>query len=242
MFEDLKDKKILIVGASQGIGKNLVTTLAQLGAHLYIASRNIEKLNLIASELGSNVHPLCLDILNEIDYLKALDQLLPLDGVCVVAGSVKLIPPKLLNRKLIDEQLTINLGAPLALIGSLLKKGLIKDSASIIFTSSVVRHSQASSSSPYAAAKMGLLGATKSLAADLSKRKIRVNCVSFDYVNTEMTVNINTSNFIDGIIGVSPVEFTATPYCFLLSDKSRWITGQVIAADAGRMLTKTRYV
>ena len=241
MFEDLKDKKILIVGASQGIGKNLTTTLAQLGAHVYIASRNIEKLEVIAKDCGPNVTPHQLDILDEQSYI-ALNNVSPLDGVCIVSGVLKLIPPKLLNKKLIDDQLAINLGAPLGLIGYLLKKNLIKDQSSIIFTSSVGRHSQASSSAPYAAAKMGLLGATKSLAADLSKRKIRVNCVSFDYVETEMTSKIDTSSFTAGIVGVSPIEYTATPYCFLLSNRSKWITSQIVAADAGRMLTKSRYV
>jgi 3-oxoacyl-[acyl-carrier protein] reductase len=242
MFEDLKDKKILIVGASQGIGKNLVETLNYFGAELFIASRSIEKLNTVANDLGSQIKTISFDIQDEDNYASAFNNLPVLDGVCIVAGIVKLIPPRLLNKKMINSQIEVNLSSPLALIGFLLKKNLLNASSSIIFTSSSSRHNQLSSSTPYAAAKMGLLGATKSLAADLSKKMIRVNCVSFDYVETEMTSGIDTSSFVKGIVGVSPVEFSAVPYCFLLSSMSRWITGQIIAADAGRMLTKSRYV
>jgi NAD(P)-dependent dehydrogenase (short-subunit alcohol dehydrogenase family) len=242
MFEDLKDKKILIVGASQGIGKNLVETLSHLGAKLFIASRSIEKLNVIANDLGPQVTPICFDIQDEDNYVNAFKNISTIDGVCIVTGVVKLIPPKLLNKKMINAQIEINLSSPLALIGFLLKKGILQESSSVIFTSSSARHNGITSTAVYAASKMGLLGATKSLAVDLSKKKIRVNCVSFDYVETEMTAGIDTSPYVKGIVGVSPVEFSAIPYCFLLSSMSRWITGQIIAADAGRMLTKSRYV
>ena len=56
-----------------------------------------------------------------------------------------------------------------------------------------------------------------------------------------MIIDIDVSKVTD-TIGVSPVSFTAIPYLYLLSDRSRWITGQIVAADAGRMLGKTRYV
>jgi 3-oxoacyl-[acyl-carrier protein] reductase len=242
MFEDLKDKRILIVGASQGIGKNLVECLSRFQPNIYIASRSIEKLNDIASKNGPKIKAIELDLLDEKSFPAILERIEPLDGLCILTGALKLIPPKLLNRKLIDDQLAINLSAPISFLGAVLKKNLLKDGASVIFTSSSGRHNQASSSAPYAASKIGLYGATKSLAADLSKKKIRVNCVSFDYVETDMTSKIDMSLYTKGIVDISPVEYTAIPYIFLLSDFSSWITGQIIAADAGRMLTKTRYV
>jgi NAD(P)-dependent dehydrogenase (short-subunit alcohol dehydrogenase family) len=239
MFKDLKNKNILIVGCSKGIGKNLAEAIQSFSSNLFLISRN-----------NPNIHPTNsnkvnfyeLDITKEEDYASALENLEPLDGVCFVAGNVKLIPPALMNKKFIEQSFDINLKSPLSLLGFLLKKRLIKNHSSIVFTSSVVRHSQAECSAPYSAAKMGILGAVNALASDLSKKQIRVNSVSFDYVLTEMTENIDKDQFTDGIVDVSPVEFTATPYLFLLSNMSRWITGQIIAADAGRMLSKTRYV
>ena len=64
--------------------------------------------------------------------------------------------------------------------------------------------------------------------------------MSFDYVETEMIKDIKEIE-TDRIVGVSPVKYSSTPYLFLLSKMSRWTTGQLIAADAGRMLGKVRY-
>lgn len=239
MFNDLKDKNILVVGCSKGIGKNLAEAVQSFSANLFLISRNNPN---IQSTNSNKVNFYELDITKEEVYESALKNLEPLDGVCFVAGVSKLAPPQLMNKKFINEVIDINLTSPTTLLAYLLKKKLITDNSSIVFTSSVVRHSQAECSAPYAAAKMGLLGTVNGLASDLSKRKIRVNAVSFDYVETEMTKTIDLTQFKDGIVDVSPVEFTATPYLFLLSNMSRWITGQIIAADAGRMLSKTRYV
>jgi NAD(P)-dependent dehydrogenase (short-subunit alcohol dehydrogenase family) len=85
------------------------------------------------------------------------------------------------------------------------------------------------------------VGAAKSLAADLSPKKIRVNVVSFDYVQTDMIKSIQNTPH-DDTVGISPVEYSSIPYLFILSSMSRWITGQTVAADAGRMLSKVRHV
>lgn len=239
MFYDLRDKNILVVGCSKGIGKNLAEAIQSFSANLSLISRNNPN---IQSANSNKVNFFELDITKEENYALTLENLDPLDGVCFVAGVMKLAPPHLMNKKFINQIIDINLISPTALLAFLLKKKLISNNSSIVFTSSVVRHSQAECSAPYAAAKMGLLGTVNGLASDLSKRKIRVNAVSFDYVETEMTKTIDMTQFKEGIVDVSPIEFTATPYLFLLSSMSRWITGQIISADAGRMLSKTRYV
>jgi hypothetical protein len=68
---------------------------------------------------------------------------------------------------------------------------------------------------------------------------MRVNTVSFDYVETDMIKAVQTTT-VD-TIGIAPIEYSSMPYLFLLSSMSRWISGQIIAADAGRMLGKVRY-
>jgi NAD(P)-dependent dehydrogenase (short-subunit alcohol dehydrogenase family) len=238
MFDDLADKTILVVGASRGIGKQLALTLHGLGAKLHLAARNPAALEELTNQLG------CATSLCDIDREADLDQLAqavpPLDGICIVSGVVKLVPPKLLSKKMVDPQILTNLAAPLCLVGALLKRNKVKEGASIIFTSAGARLNQVSCTAPYAGAKLGLHGAARSLAADLVGRKIRVNTVSFDYVETEMIKDIKEID-TDRIVGVSPVQYSSTPYLFLLSKMSRWTTGQLIAADAGRMLGKVRY-
>ena len=237
MFSDLQGKSILVIGASRGIGKALAYALSELGASIHLASRNLDELNKISDELQCAVYP--CDIDNEESVNGLIGKLPSIDGVCIVSGFVKLIPPKLLSKKMVDAQIITNLASPLSLIGALLKKNLINDSASIIFTSAAGRLCQPPCTAPYAGAKLGLLGAARSLAVDLSPKKIRVNTVSFDYVETDMIKGVQTTT-VD-TIGVSPVEFSSIPYLFLLSNMSRWISGQIIAADAGRMLGKVRY-
>lgn len=238
MFDDLKDKNILVVGASRGIGKQLAITLNDVGAKLHLAARNIDSLNAIKNEFESCIYP--CDIDKDEDVQTLASDVNSLDGVCLVSGVVKLIPPKMLSKKMIDAQIITNLASPLNVVGSLLKKNKLNDGASIIFTSAAGRLCQPPCTAPYAGAKLGLHGAARSLAVDLSPKKIRVNTVSFDYVQTDMisAVKVTTTD----IIGIAPVEYSSIPYLFLLSNMSRWISGQIIAADAGRMLGKVRYV
>ncbi len=238
MFEDLKDKNILVVGASKGIGKQLAITLSTLGSNLFVVGRNIE----LIEELKS--HIACKSYICDIDdeeQVKQLSSSLPrLDGLCIVSGFVRLIPPKMLSKKMVDAQVITNLASPLSLVGALLRKNVINDGASIIFTSAAGRLCQPPCTAPYAGAKLGLHGAARSLASDLGQRKIRVNTVSFDYVDTDMIKSIERMD--TDTIGVAPVEYSPIPYLFLLSEMSRWTSGQIIAADAGRMLGKVRYV
>jgi NAD(P)-dependent dehydrogenase (short-subunit alcohol dehydrogenase family) len=239
MFDDLKDKNILIVGASKGIGKQLALTLHGLGAKVHLASRNIEVLNSIKyNEFECAVYE--CDIDKDEDVQALATTIYNLDGICIVSGIVKLIPPKMLSKKMIDSQIITNLASPLNIIGSLLRKNKLKDGASIIFTSAAARLTQPSCTAVYSGAKLGLHGAARSLAVDLGPKKIRVNTVSFDYVDTDMIKSVVTTT--TDTIGISPVEYTVMPYLYLLSSMSRWMTGQIVAADAGRMLGKARYV
>jgi NAD(P)-dependent dehydrogenase (short-subunit alcohol dehydrogenase family) len=178
-----------------------------------------------------------IDIDEDVQSLAAsIDSL---DGVCIVSGVVKLIPPKLLSKRMIDAQVITNLASPLNIVGSLLKKNKLNNGASIIFTSAAGRLCQPPCTAAYAGAKLGLHGAARSLAVDLSPKKMRVNTVSFDYVETDMIKAVQATT--TDIIGIAPVEYSSMPYLFLLSQMSRWISGQIIAADAGRMLGKVRY-
>lgn len=237
MFEDLKDKNILVVGASRGIGKQLGITLNSLGANVHLAARNIEALSTLKSEFECSIYQ--CDIDNDEDVQKLAASINGLDGVCIVSGIVKLIPPKMLSKKMIDTQIITNLASPLNIVGALLRKNKLNDGASIVFTSAAGRLCQPPCTAPYAGAKLGLHGAARSLAVDLSPKRIRVNTVSFDYVETDMIKAVQTTT-VD-TLGVAPVEYSSMPYLFMLSKMSRWISGQIIAADAGRMLGKVRY-
>jgi NAD(P)-dependent dehydrogenase (short-subunit alcohol dehydrogenase family) len=237
MFSDLRAKKILVVGASRGIGRQLAKTLIELGAEVSVAARNFDELKNFQNEFPCNIYQ--CDIDNDEDVQSLASSVEQLDGLCLVSGSVKLIPPKLLSKRMIDAQVITNLASPLNIVGALMKRNKVNNKASIIFTSAAGRLCQPPCTAAYAGAKLGLHGAARSLAVDLSPKRIRVNTVSFDYVDTDMIKAVQTTT-VD-IIGIAPVEYSSIPYIFLLSDKSKWISGQIIAADAGRMLGKVRY-
>ena len=239
-YDDLANKKILVVGASQGIGLNLVHALAGQNSHVVAASSNVSELDGKLATCSKFVK-VPIDFQSPESIAEFPDKIDAVDGVAIVSGKTVVCPPHLMSLKNVEQQTNINFLAPLLLVSSLLRKRKISKPGSIVFTSASARINQVPCSAAYAGTKLGLIGAAKSLAADLGKKKIRVNCVSFDYVDTNMIKEINVSKD-NGTLGVSPVGFTAIPYLYLLSDRSRWITGQIVAADAGRMLGKTRYV
>ena len=240
IYSDLKAKRILVIGASTGIGENLVTYLCNLGVDTIVATSNPEKTSENFKSFNNiSVFPINFDETGSIDQLA--DDIPEVDGLAIISGITKVVPPHMMSIQMVHRQIDFNLTKPIYLISKLLNKRKIRNTASIILTSASARINQAPCSTTYAAAKLGIYGAARSFSADLSAKKIRVNCVSFDYVSSEMTENIKFSG-VDQIIGVSPLENTALPYLFLLSERSRWMTGQMLAADAGRMLGKTRYV
>jgi NAD(P)-dependent dehydrogenase (short-subunit alcohol dehydrogenase family) len=239
MFSDLYGKHILVIGASRGIGRQLALTLNSLGAKTSVTGRSAEALVSLKSEFGKYVYKCDIDVDEDVQKLASTVE--PLDGVCVISGVVKLIPPKMLSKKMIDSQVITNLASPLSVIGALLKRNKLNIGASVVFTSASARLNHVSCTAPYSGAKLGLHGAARSMSGDLNPvKKIRVNTVSFDYVDTDMIRMIKNPS-VEETVGVSPVTYTSIPFLFLLSSMSRWISGQMIAADAGRMLSKSRY-
>ena len=97
-FDDLKNKKILVVGASQGIGKELCMNLDICGSDIYSLSRNETKLRELTSQIKSK--SIICDINDEKQVQEAVEKIEPLDGVCFVSGIVKLIPPNSCTRNL----------------------------------------------------------------------------------------------------------------------------------------------
>ena len=141
----------------------------------------------------------------------------------------------------------MNLVGPVELISLMLKYRKFREHASIILTSAASRTGGSSTSLLYSIAKAGLTTVHKTLVEELAYSKIRINSVSFDYVKTDMTDFILQNYERKGIpadsdtVGISPVEATVTPFLFLASSASKWMSGQLVAADAGRQLTRATY-
>lgn len=235
LYSDLKGKHILVVGASSGIGRTLSLALSELGCQLVLCSRNIES----DTELSrlDNVKLLNLNITEEENYKSIFQEFEAFDGVCITAGITQTLSTKLLSRKVIHKVMDVNVISQIFLISSLFKLKKLNISSSIIFTSSTSRGSRLPMGVSYAASKAAIAGMVASFRADFTndENKIRVNSVSFDYVDTGMIDSVQNPDVMH-TVGVQPVQNTSLPYIYLLSDASCWVSGINVAADAGRFL------
>lgn len=234
-----KDKNILVVGGSSGIGLNLVNQLANEGAIVYNASRSI------SPEWQSSIKHLEMDVLNNTT---ALASYLPekLHGLVYAVGSISLKPFSRFTEADYLQDYRINVvGAAMVIKESLNALKNAKD-ASIVLISSVAAKTGMGFHASISAAKGALEGFALSLAAELANQQIRVNVVAPSLTDTPLASNLLSSQEKrDASAKRHPIgkfgqpKDIATAISFLLSDESSWITGQVIGIDGGMSSLRT---
>ena len=242
---DFTGKKIIITGATSGIGKATAIKLSQQGAQLHILARNEEKAKETLQELAGDGHRYYLkDFSQPGGYKEIFDEIVSdgrkIDGMVYCAGIAKILPVTLLNKKNMDETMTVNLYAYTEMAG-LLSKKKYHDKASIVGVSSYAAEQSMKCQSAYAASKAAMNAATTAMARELIPKNIRINTVmpafvdtkmhkeSLQYDNAEATIDNAIAN---QLLGLSQPEDIADVIIFLLSDASRVIGGRSIYADA----------
>lgn len=243
----LKDKVILITGASSGIGKQTAIFFSQQGAKVIITGRNQNRLSDTLSQLQGDKHfSLCSNLGSADDveqFIKSVTtQIGPLDGVVHCAGVQRTLPLKVLKEDHFDEIFNANVKSAQFLAKSISKKGRFNpEGLSLIFLSSVAAICGEPAISTYSASKAALQGLSKSLALELARLNIRVNCIAPGVVKTEMAEGLfdkltpEQYAFIDEKhpLGLGIPEDVAHAAAFLVSDMSRWITGTTLYVDGG---------
>jgi len=237
----LKGRRILVTGASSGIGRQVAIDCASAGAHVVISGRDIERLQAVLEELDGIFHQSVLADLNDDEQIKALgSDVGKIDGVVHCAGVAGLSPMRQMTRKHIQHLLDNNLIGPVLLTRHLLANNALSEHGSILFISSLSAHAGVPGIAAYSSAKAGLEATTRSLAAEVARKKIRVNCIAPGLVRTRM---INGSLRISGeldvsryLLGIGEPEDVASAVIFLLSPASRWITGTTMLLDGGYSL------
>lgn len=242
----LEGKKLLITGASSGIGRGVAVACSKFGAKVYLVARNVERLNETKALCVGDGHVIeSVDITNA-EQIKILVEKLPsLDGIVHCAGiGDKHLPLKFLSAEFIDEVLSVNLRAPMYLLALLDKKKKLNKGASVVMMSSISSFHATLAHSLYVASKGGLSAFVKAAALDLSSKKIRVNAVSPGRVNTPL---IEYSNLTEeqrlADIAKYPlkrygeIEDVIGAVIYLLSDAANWVTGQQFVVDGGISLT-----
>ena len=238
----LSGKKILVTGASSGIGKSVAIECSKMGATVYITGRNLDNLNKTFLELeGSENVSIVADVTKtpELDSLVA--QLPVLDGIIHSAGVSHPTPFPFVNEEKINQTFSVNFNAPVLLNLSLLKQRKINKKASIVFISSISGlHISSPGGSVYSASKAAINGIMKGMAIDLAGKGIRVNSINPGIVETDILLwsGIAEEQLLEEkkkyplkrFAQPSEIAYAAI---YLLSDASQWVTGSNLKVDGG---------
>jgi NAD(P)-dependent dehydrogenase (short-subunit alcohol dehydrogenase family) len=236
----LSGKRILVTGASSGIGRQIAMSCAQMGAQVVVTGRNEERLRALADALPGSEHRMVvadLAVSAELDTL--VEQAGVVSGIVHAAGISKLVPFRMVSQSHLDDTFQSNTFAPILLTKGLLAKKRIAPGASIVFISALSSHSGALATTAYAASKSALLGAMRSLALEVAKQGIRANCIAPGYVRTPMLDGLGAGGGkMDELFALTPLgmgepEDVAHTTVFYLSDASRWITRNYFILDGG---------
>ncbi len=243
---ELIDRTIMVTGASSGIGRETAILLSQLGARLILIGRNAEQLNKTLASLEGTAHHVYTFDLSNIDeiprWMKEVTSASgPLHGLVHSAGLQFTRPLRIMSSENIEELMRVNVTAAIFLAKAFRQKGVSADSGSIVYLSSVMGLVGQSGQSAYSASKGALVTLTKSLALELSRENIRVNCVAPAMVTTEMSgkmLELLTPEQVLQIEAMHPLGLgrprdVANAIAFLLADTGRWITGTTLVLDGG---------
>lgn len=240
----LEGKTILITGASSGIGKQTAIECSKMGAKMVITGRNVERLQNTLDQLEGEDHVQVLADITTAEGIDALCSSIPeLDGVFFCAGVTDTTLVKFLDKEKIDRVLDINLMAPMLLTKQLLKKKRINKGASLVYMSSMGAEDVRPGLGIYAASKNALISFARTVANEMSSRKIRSNVIMASMVKTELIENIRVLSKEDlqkdeaqYPLGYGSPEDVAFACIYLLSNASKWMTGSCIKLDGGSML------
>ena len=237
----LKEKTILVTGASSGIGRATAIECSKLGAIVIITGRNSERLQQTYDSLYGLGHLQIIADLNNLEDLTSLVNQVPiLDGVVNNAGIAKTQPISFIKEEDLQKIFATNTFTPILLVKQLLRKKKINKNASLVFTSSVSAIKSDLGNSVYGASKAALQSYVRYCARELAPKSIRANSIHPGMVTTPLItggahsdddLQTDAQKYPLGRYG-SPEEI-AWAIIYLLSDASAWITGHSLIIDGG---------
>jgi len=242
---NLQGKKALITGASGGIGGAIAGALHAAGAAVAISGTRQEALEALNAELGGSAKILTCNLTDgqAVDGLpvRAEEALGGLDILVCNAGVTK----DTLAMRMKDEDwqsvIDINLTATFRLNRAVLKNMMKQRSGRIINIASVVAVMGNPGQANYCASKAGMIGMSKSLAAEVSSRGITVNCVAPGFIKTAMTDKLTQEQAARITANIPAQRFgmpqdVAAGVVFLASDAASYITGQTLHINGGLLM------
>jgi 3-oxoacyl-[acyl-carrier protein] reductase len=239
---NLSGKTALVTGATGGIGGAIARALHGQGAQVMLAGTRRERLDALAGELGDRVHVTPADLADPAapeGLVKAAET--AMGGLDILVNNAGITRDGLLLR-MKDEDwqavLDVNLSSAFRLSRAALRGMMKKRWGRIINITSVVGVTGNAGQANYAAAKAGMIGMTKAIAAEIATRGITVNCIAPGFIATAMTEKLTAEQREAGAKAIPIGRFgtpdeVASAAVYLASPEAAYVTGQTLHVNGG---------
>ncbi len=245
---DLSDKRILIVGASSGIGKQTAITLSQVGAKLSLVARNEEKLQMTMGELEGESHDYYISDVSNVNAIESLIKDVvtingPLDGLVYAAGVGTALPLMQSKPEKVQDTFKVNFFGFFEVIRQVARKTRFNPGMRIVGVSSCASLRGDKSKAIYSSSKAAMDSAVRCMAKELAEKGICINTVAPSMTATDLydcyvekygeDSETNKELLTRQYLGIAQPQDIANAIAFLISPAARFITGITMPVDGG---------
>lgn len=245
---DLTGKRILVVGASSGIGKQTAITLSQVGAKLSLVARNEEKLQQTLGELEGEGHDYFLADVSNVGSIETLIKEVvakegPLDGLVYTAGVGTALPLMQSKPEKVQDTFNVNFFGFFEVVRQIVRKGRFNPGMRIVGVSSCASLRGDKSKAIYSSSKAAMDSAVRCMAKELAEKGICVNTIAPSMTATELynryvekygeDSETNHELLTRQYLGIAQPQDIANAIAFLISPAARFITGITMPVDGG---------
>ncbi len=239
---DLKDKVVLLTGASGGIGKSIALKMKESRARLIISGTRKNVLDEIVTQLGSDTKSIVTNLSSKESILALANEAETIHGrIDILINNAGITADNLFLRMKDedwDKVININLSASMRLTRQVIKGMLKRKSGRIIFISSIVGYTGNAGQSNYSASKSALVGLTKSIALEVASRGITCNLIAPGFISTPMTDKLTDEQKKKIIVNIpvnrlGEVEDISNGCVYLASDEASFVTGTTLHINGG---------
>lgn len=239
--------KFLVVGASSGIGRQITEDVVKAGGIVLAVARNTERLSSVRETAPDRIYTESVDVRDADALEQAVNHFVArngkIDGSVYTAGISRVTPLKCYSREEAAEIMDINYWGFVRLMGILNRRKYSADGCSHVVISSVAGYTGEAGNFAYSASKSAVMNSVRTFAKEAYKRGTRINSISPGFVNTSLsegffeTRGLTERTREKHLLGFGESADISGMARFLLSDCSRWITGQDFVVDGGYLIS-----